>query len=98
MPALLERLGCRVVGVNLETDGRFPRAPEPVPEHLGELAALVRGSGADIGMAVDPDVDRLALVDEGRAPVGEDYTLAVAGRAGVGTGEGGGGKGEGDTV
>src|SRR5213596_1321276 len=57
MPALLERLGCRVVGVNLETDGRFPRAPEPVPEHLGELAALVRGSGADIGMAVDPDVE-----------------------------------------
>src|SRR3989475_204189 len=78
MPALLERLGCRVVGVNLETDGRFPRAPEPVPEHLGELAALVRGSGADIGMAVDPDVDRLALVDEAGTPIGEDYTLAFA--------------------
>ncbi len=84
MPALLERLGCRVVGVNLETDGRFPRAPEPVPEHLGELAALVRGSGADIGMAVDPDVDRLALVDEAGAPIGEDYTLAFAVRAVLG--------------
>ncbi len=84
MPALLERLGCRVVGVNLETDGRFPRAPEPVPEHLGELAALVRGSGADVGMAVDPDVDRLALVDETGAPIGEDYTLAFAVRAVLG--------------
>jgi len=84
MPALLERLGCRVVGVNLETDGRFPRAPEPVPEHLGELAALVRGGGADIGMAVDPDVDRLALVDEAGAPIGEDYTLAFAVRAVLG--------------
>ena len=93
MPALLERLGCRVVGVNLETDGRFPRAPEPVPEHLGELAALVRGSGADIGMAVDPDVDRLALVDETGAPIGEDYTLAFAVRAVLGGKDGRGGKG-----
>ena len=98
MPALLERLGCRVVGVNLETDGRFPRAPEPVPEHLGELAALVRGSGADIGMAVDPDVDRLALVDETGAPIGEDYTLAFAVRAVLEPGKGEGGRGKGNTV
>src|SRR5438552_5435003 len=98
MPALLERLGCRVVGVNLETDGRFPRAPEPVPEHLGELAALVRGSGADIGMAVDPDVDRLALVDEAGAPIGEDYTLAFAVRAVLEPGKGEGGRGKGNTV
>ena len=93
MPALLERLGCRIVGLNLETDGRFPRAPEPVPENLGELAALVRGSGADIGMAVDPDVDRLALVDETGAPIGEDYTLAFAVRAVLGGKDGRGGKG-----
>src|SRR5437016_6127149 len=98
MPALLERLGCRVVGVNLETDGRFPRAPEPVPEHLGELAALVRGSGADIGMAVDPDVDRLARVDETGAPIGEDYTLAFAVRAVLEPGKGEGGRGKGNTV
>jgi phosphomannomutase len=78
MPRLLEQLGCRVSAINLETDGRFPRSPEPVPENLGELEALVRSSGADIGFAVDPDVDRLALVsDEGRA-IGEDYTLALA--------------------
>ncbi len=45
-PALLERLGCRVSGINLETDGKFPRAPEPLPENLGELSRLVRESGA----------------------------------------------------
>jgi phosphomannomutase len=81
MLPLLERLGCRVSGINLETDGRFPRAPEPVPENLGELGDLVRASGADIGLAVDPDVDRLALVDERGQAIGEDYTLAFAVRA-----------------
>ena len=84
MRTLLERLGCRVTGINLETDGRFPRAPEPVPENLGELAALVRRSGADVGIAVDPDVDRLAIVDETGTPIGEDYTLAFAIRAVLG--------------
>jgi phosphomannomutase len=78
MPRLLELLGCTVVGINLEPDGRFPRPPEPVPEHLAALGALVRESGADLGMAVDPDVDRLALVDETGRPIGEDYTLAFA--------------------
>jgi len=81
MRTLLERLGCRVTGINLETDGRFPRPPEPVPENLGELSALVRRSGADLGIAVDPDVDRLAIVDETGGPIGEDYTLAFAIRA-----------------
>jgi phosphomannomutase len=78
---LLERLSCRVHGINLEMDGRFPRAPEPVPENLGELSALVKTTGADIGLAVDPDVDRLALVDEAGTPIGEDYTLAFAVKA-----------------
>jgi phosphomannomutase len=81
MPLLLERLGCRVVGLDLESDGRFPRSPEPVPEQLGALGELVRKRKADIGMAVDPDVDRLALVDETGTPIGEDYTLAFAVRA-----------------
>ncbi|PYO76401.1 MAG: phosphoglucosamine mutase, partial [Gemmatimonadetes bacterium] len=84
MRTLLERLGCRVTGIHLETDGRFPHAPEPVPENLGELAGLVRRSGADVGIAVDPDVDRLAIVDETGAPIGEDYTLAFAIRAVLG--------------
>ncbi|HYT99928.1 MAG TPA: phosphoglucosamine mutase [Gemmatimonadales bacterium] len=84
MRTLLERLGCTVTGINLETDGQFPRAPEPVPENLGELSALVRRSGADLGIAVDPDVDRLAIVDENGAPIGEDYTLAFAVRTVLG--------------
>lgn len=91
MPALLERLGCHVSAINLEIDGRFPRPPEPVPEHLEELGRLVRDSGAQIGFAVDPDVDRLALVDEHGRAIGEDYTLAFAvqavlGRNGTGAG------------
>jgi phosphomannomutase len=81
IPPLLERLGCRVTGIGLEMDGRFPRAPEPLPENLGDLGRRVLESGADIGMAVDPDVDRLALVDEQGRPIGEDYTLAFAVRA-----------------
>jgi len=81
IPPLLELLGCRTSGINLEPDGRFPRPPEPVPENLGELGELVRQSGADLGFAVDPDVDRLALVDEHGHPIGEDYTLAFAVRA-----------------
>ncbi|HEX7024484.1 MAG TPA: phosphoglucosamine mutase [Gemmatimonadales bacterium] len=81
IPQLLERLHCVVSAINLEADGRFPREPEPIPEHLGPLGNLVRASGADIGMAVDPDVDRLALVDERGEPIGEDYTLAFAIRA-----------------
>ena len=80
MPLLLERLGCDVVSINMEPDGRFPREPEPVPENLKELEQLVRESGADVGLAVDPDVDRLALVADGGRAIGEDYTLALAAR------------------
>jgi phosphomannomutase len=81
MPALLERLGCRVTAINLETDGLFPRPPEPIPENLTALSRLVRRHKADVGIAVDPDVDRLAIVDEKGRPIGEDYTLAFAVRA-----------------
>ncbi len=85
MPELLQRLGCRVAAINLETDGRFPRPPEPVPENLGALGKLVRRTKADVGIAVDPDVDRLAIVDERGRPIGEDYTLAFAVRAVLGS-------------
>ncbi|MBA2688837.1 MAG: phosphoglucosamine mutase, partial [Gemmatimonadaceae bacterium] len=78
MPRLLDELGCDVTGINLETDGKFPHAPEPVPENLGELEALVSRAGAEVGFAVDPDVDRLALVSEKGRAIGEDYTLALA--------------------
>ncbi len=78
MPRLLESLGCEVVGIGLEVDGRFPRDPEPTAANLGDLARLVRESGAALGLAVDPDVDRLSLVDETGQPLGEDFTLALA--------------------
>jgi phosphomannomutase len=92
MPELLERLGCRVAAINLEPDGHFPRPPEPLPEHLKPLGALVRRHKADVGIAVDPDVDRLALVDERGRAIGEDYTLAFAVRAVLGK------RGKGKTV
>ena len=80
MPQLLTELGCEVFAINMQVDGLFHRPPEPVAENLGELEALVRNVGADVGFATDPDVDRLALVlDDGKAP-GEDYTLAFAAR------------------
>jgi phosphomannomutase len=78
LPRLLSSLGCQVLGINLTPDGRFPRPPEPLPENLRELGDLVRRSGAVAGLASDPDVDRLAVVDERGQPLGEDWTLAIA--------------------
>jgi phosphomannomutase len=77
-PRLLEALGCTVTAINMETDGLFPREPEPVAENLKELEELVRTSGAAIGLATDPDVDRLSLVSGQGHAIGEDYTLALA--------------------
>jgi phosphomannomutase len=84
MQRLLDQFGCRVTGINLEPDGAFPRPPEPIPENLGDLAALVKRTKANLGIAVDPDVDRLAIVDERGEPIGEDYTLAFAVRTVLG--------------
>ncbi|NIN72952.1 MAG: phosphoglucosamine mutase [Gemmatimonadetes bacterium] len=78
LPALLERLGVEVVGIELEPDGRFTREPEPIPANMGALCERVSQESADLGMAVDPDVDRLALVDGSGRAIGEDYTLALA--------------------
>ena len=78
MPELLERLGCRVSAIGTTADGRFPRDPEPTAANLRGLGELVRESSAELGFAVDPDVDRLALVDERGEAVGEDLTLALA--------------------
>ena len=78
MPILLELLGCKLSTINMETDGMFPHSPEPVAENLGELQKLVQDSHSEIGMAVDPDVDRLALVSDEGIAIGEDYTLALA--------------------
>ena len=80
IPKLLELLGCEVHAIELEADGRFPRPPEPVAENLVALQTLVQKTGAQIGFATDPDVDRLALVDDTGRAIGEDYTLALATR------------------
>jgi phosphomannomutase len=79
-PQLLDALGCRVESINLTPDGLFHRPPEPVAENLGELSELVTRTKAAIGFATDPDVDRLALVDDTGRAIGEDYTLALATR------------------
>ncbi|MCP4574313.1 MAG: phosphoglucosamine mutase [bacterium] len=78
VPRLLEELGVRCTTLHCGLSGHFPHDPEPTPAHLEELAATVRAKGADLGFAVDPDVDRLALVDgEGRA-LSEELTLVLA--------------------
>ncbi len=78
MPELLARLGCEVHGMGLEPNGRFPRDPEPTAANLRGLCDLVAAAGARIGFAVDPDADRLSLVDERGRALGEDLTLALA--------------------
>ncbi len=80
IPELLKRLGCEVHAINLETDGRFTRSPEPVAANLGDLERLVLESRAEVGLATDPDVDRLALVSDEGTAIGEDWTLALAAR------------------
>ncbi len=78
VPALLSDLGCQTVQINCEPTGLFPRNPEPLPENLSELCDAVKKERADLGMAVDPDSDRLALVSEKGEPLGEEKTLAIA--------------------
>ena len=74
---LLDELGVERVHLYAEPTGRFPHPPEPVREHLTELAAAVRQHGAAVGFAQDPDADRLALVDDRGVYIGEEYTLAL---------------------
>lgn len=78
IPELLERLGVEAVLINAEPNGRFAHEPEPLPANLVQLGEAVRAGRADVGFAVDPDADRVALVDQTGQPVGEDYTLALA--------------------
>ena len=77
-PALLKELGCPTTEVNTDITGHFPRTPEPVPENIKPVGDTVRASGAALGMVLDPDGDRLALLDENGVPIGEEYTLALA--------------------
>ena len=77
IPALLEELGCEVVKLNCEPTGEFAHNPEPLPEHLTEISEVIRRENADLGVVVDPDVDRLALVNEDGSMFGEEYTLVA---------------------
>lgn len=77
MPNLLHELGCDVVKINSDVSGNFARIAEPLPENLSDLGQLIVDEGADIGFALDPDGDRLAIVDEQGHPIGEEYTLAL---------------------
>jgi phosphomannomutase len=74
---MLKELGCEVYCLDCEPTGVFRRNPEPTGANIGDLCRLVKDRGADIGFALDPDADRLAIVDETGEPVGEDYTLVI---------------------
>lgn len=78
IPQLLQKLECDTVVINGESHGRFAHNPEPLPENLAELIEKVKKFNADIGFAVDPDVDRCAIVDNIGLAIGEEYTLAGA--------------------
>jgi len=77
VPALLEALGVEPVKLYCEPTGEFPHNPEPLQEHLGDLMNRVVDEHADFGIVVDPDVDRLAFVDENGSMFGEEYTLVA---------------------
>ena len=77
VPALLEALGVEPVKLYCDPTGEFPHNPEPLKEHLGDLLNKVVDERADFGIVVDPDVDRLAFVDENGGMFGEEYTLVA---------------------
>ena len=78
VPALLKQLGVtQITEIYCEPTGHFPHNPEPLPEHLTDLSAKIKEIGAQVGITVDPDVDRLALVCEDGSMFGEEYTLVA---------------------
>lgn len=78
IPKLLHALGVKeVIELYCEPNGQFPHNPEPLPEHLTEISKVTREKGADVGFVVDPDVDRLAIVNEDGSMFGEEYTLVA---------------------
>jgi len=76
IPALLNALGVtKIEKLFCEPNGQFPHNPEPLPEHLTEISALMKSGKVDVGFVVDPDVDRLAIICEDGSMFGEEYTL-----------------------
>ncbi len=78
VPKLLEKLGCEIIELNCEPTGVFAHVAEPLNENLTQLEARVRETGADIGFATDPDVDRLSIVSEKGYCLGEEFTLLLS--------------------
>lgn len=78
IPKLLKALGVNdIIELNCEPTGKFAHTPEPIPENLTGISGLIRSSKVDLGIVVDPDVDRLALVMENGEMFGEEYTLVA---------------------
>jgi phosphomannomutase len=77
LPPLLDQLGVQVEKLYCEPNGQFPHNPEPLPEHLSEISRVLENGNYDLGIVVDPDVDRLAFVSEDGTPFGEEYTLVA---------------------
>ena len=77
LPRLLEKLGVKVIEINCLGNGDFVHEPEPVGKNLAQLGRAVKKHKADLGLACDPDADRLALVDENGNPIGEELTLTI---------------------
>ena len=78
IPALLEALGVKKIEkLYCDPNGQFPHNPEPLPEHLTDIADLLKKGNADVGFVVDPDVDRLAIICENGNMFGEEYTLVA---------------------
>lgn len=84
VPQLLAHLGCEVLPVACDGSGSFPHTPEPLPENLVSLGEAVRAQRADVGIAVDPDADRLVLFTEQGLPFGEEYSVTTAVDAALG--------------
>jgi phosphomannomutase len=77
VPQLLKELGVKVTELHCEPNGKFAHNPEPLPENITEICGVVKRSKLDLGIVVDPDVDRLAFVQEDGVPFGEEYTLVA---------------------
>ena len=78
VPQMLKELGCKVIEMNCEKSGIFPRLPEPIPENLVKTMREVKREKADLGIVVDPDVDRLVLITDKGKPFSEENTITQA--------------------